>query len=354
MSLFVYVCGCVSYQMCSFPYVCVCLCLYVCVCVCVCITTGKQGPVDALAANDPKLAEFLALMAPRSRAKLWANDEVNPTQTLDDILVRVIHTHKHMHDELKRTQTLDDIPVRATHTRALARARMPCNPKLCVCVYVCVCVCTQAGGKDPMALTDTHDGASSDDDEYQDLPTTVDGDSKKRLDRYRAVGTGSDGSDSDGQSDGERSEEGHGSEGDEVSFYTHTHTHNGMDRGGQAQVLRVCARARAFIVHSVCPCVSVCECVCVCRTSQRLPLQRTPWSFLKRFLTLTTFAHACASGQTMTHTWMTTHIMTTHTTTRLTTHMTWRMLGKKTARHIRDRIWIWMRVRQRRARAVLR
>lgn len=43
--------------------------------------------MSELEAQDPKLAEFLALMAPRSRAQLWANDEVAPAQTLQDLMV---------------------------------------------------------------------------------------------------------------------------------------------------------------------------------------------------------------------------------------------------------------------------
>eukprot|EP00983_Pelagomonas_calceolata_P092554 1157681-Pelagomonas_calceolata.AAC.3 len=40
--------------------------------------------------DDPKLAEFLALMAPRSRAKLWSNDDLLPEQTLQDLQVGMI------------------------------------------------------------------------------------------------------------------------------------------------------------------------------------------------------------------------------------------------------------------------
>ncbi len=43
---------------------------------------------EGVSEQDPKLQEFLALMAPRNRAKLWANDELAPTQTLEDLLVR--------------------------------------------------------------------------------------------------------------------------------------------------------------------------------------------------------------------------------------------------------------------------
>mmetsp|Transcript_8890 Transcript_8890/g.26983 ORF Transcript_8890/g.26983 Transcript_8890/m.26983 type:complete len:438 (-) Transcript_8890:12-1325(-) len=38
----------------------------------------KGGAAGALAEDDPKLAEFLQLMAPRSKAKTWANDDALP------------------------------------------------------------------------------------------------------------------------------------------------------------------------------------------------------------------------------------------------------------------------------------
>jgi multiple RNA-binding domain-containing protein 1 len=49
----------------------------------------REGGLAAAVAEDPRLAEFLAVMAPRSRAKLWANDELAPVQTLEDLVVRV-------------------------------------------------------------------------------------------------------------------------------------------------------------------------------------------------------------------------------------------------------------------------
>jgi hypothetical protein len=92
------------------------------------IQTGEDTP------EDPKLAEFLALMAPRRRAKLWANDDLLPQQTLQDLQVWVLCVCSACCACALCGEFVG--VVRAVHA---------CYKLgVCLCIYVCLCLCVHA------------------------------------------------------------------------------------------------------------------------------------------------------------------------------------------------------------------